>query len=398
MSKKAPVSRSVKTSYDIDHVNRRSPHSDYLFNSLQGLYNQCQSEGKVLNFYLIPLEKDGKKPNTGGYSWTKNRKFCELSLDRARNYVEYNIGNIGVVGTINYKIPNCTKDTIGIGILDLDVDEKGNTLLPQREIDKVIRAWDTFTVRTRSGGYHLYFAASVELSRTFENDYGAINPHARYKGIDVGEFRLFNQYVASAGSYVPFDYKDQNRGHTSEATGYYEVIVHKPIRIITEADFPSFLLSKKNNTPVSGNVGDNPFNIDWDAIDKMSAEDVDGLKSTRGESFAEIKRRWKYCGGKRLLAHLSAADIRLKDKESLETVSKDCGLDPDYLKSIYLNGSKIDRSKNDWYVVNSLFEEGFVPYQVAAILQKLRPYSKTLDPKSLNHVFLKTHMKYSGNC
>lgn len=333
---------SRKNDTNLTHVEMRLRQFYRFLNAIQELDTRCKSEGKKLEYYLIPLRRNDKRPETGGYSWKNQRKFCELSLDDAQYRVEDDRGNVGVVGTIDHENPNYTKDTIGLGILDLDVDENGNTLLPQRKIDELIRTLDTFTVRTRSGGYHFYFGASAELSRSFQRVYGTKNPHPRYHGIDIGEFRLLNQYVVSAGSYVPLDYKAQDKGHTSDATGYYEILIRRPIRIITRDDFPSWF---ECGTP--SNRSDNKVQL----TTLSNVDDVNLFVNSKG---------------------ITLKQIREKDEELNRML-----LGPGEFSNRALREKFFDRSRTDYYVVCRLQENGFSPEQALIILHQCRDYDKT---------------------
>lgn len=333
---------SKNTHTDLTHVEMRLRHFYRLLNAIQELDTRCKSEGKIFEYYLIPLRRNGKKPDVGGHFWKEERKLCELSLDDAQYRVEDDRGNVGVVGTIDYENPNYTKDTIGLGILDLDVDKNGNTLLPQRKIDKLIRTLDTFTVRTRSGGYHLYFGASAELSRSFMDVYKTKNPHPRYHGLGIGEFRTFNQYVVSAGSYVPLDYKDQDKGHTSDATGYYEILIHKPIRIISRDDFPSWF---ECGTPSDRS------NDKVQLTTLSNIDDVNLFVNSKG---------------------ITLKQIREKDEELNRML-----LGPNEVSNRSRYEERVDRSGTDFYIVCRLEEYGFSQEQAAITLRRCRPYEKT---------------------
>jgi len=148
-----------------------------------------------------------------------------LSTDEAVSSLE-NGFNVGIYGT-----------TDGFCFLDIDL-ENGKFVIPEEKIHELIQTLDTFTVRTRSGGYQLFFITDGETG----------NPHIFFEKQDAGEFRRDWQYVVCPGCYVPRD--AGKKGYTKDATGYYEIINDVPIKRFDRRALPEWLKFEKN-TPKS---------------------------------------------------------------------------------------------------------------------------------------------------
>lgn len=179
---------------------------------------------------IIEIEHGGKRPTaTAGLKLedgTLNPRF-KLSPDEAIERMEAG-ANVGAYGSPD-------------GLLFVDVDLTGGKLaIPAETVEMMIEALDTFTVRTRSGGYHLYFQNVGPAGE----DGATRNPHIYWHGEDAGECRRDWQYVLLPGSYVDPDHDPTGKGRkgkTADATGVYTVHHDAPIRPFDPAKFPAGL-------------------------------------------------------------------------------------------------------------------------------------------------------------
>lgn len=142
------------------------------------------------------------------------------------------------------------------GLLFVDVDLTGGKLtIPIETVEAMIEALDTFTVRTRSGGYHLYFQNVGPAG-----DGTVRNPHIYWHGDDAGECRRDWQYVLLPGSYVDPDHDPTGKGKkgkTADATGFYTVHRDAPIRPFDPSKLPAGLTlgraeKRTRSSPASG--------------------------------------------------------------------------------------------------------------------------------------------------
>lgn len=171
------------------------------------------NEAGDIRYALIPLVKNDKNPAIR-VNIKENIDSVKLPIEKARARLADEIGNIGI-----YAYPD------GLCFLDIDINN-GELVLPQEMIDNIISSADTFTVKTRSGGYQLYFL----------NDGNEDNPHIFFHGVDAGELRCNWQYVVATGSYVPVEVG--KKGYLPGATGRYEVIHDRPFRKFDKSIFP----------------------------------------------------------------------------------------------------------------------------------------------------------------
>lgn len=131
----------------------------------------------------------------------------------------------------------------GLEFHDIDITD-GKFVISDEQVQELIKAFDTFTVRTRSGGIDFYFKNSGELK----------NPHIFYNGkTDMGECRRDWQYVVCVGSYIvknaPNPDNGKSKGCTPDATGFYEIIHDAPIRKFNPKNAPEwYSIGKKKET------------------------------------------------------------------------------------------------------------------------------------------------------
>lgn len=186
---------------------------------------EAQKTDKPL--YLLKLKKSQKEP----VIYLDEKKILlpdkslnpryHLSTDEAISALEKGF-NIGIYGT-----------TDGFCILDFDL-KNGKFVIPEEMIHVLIWSLDTFTIKTRSGGYQLYFITDGQTG----------NPHIYFDNRDAGECRRDRQYVVCPGCYVPRE--AGNKGHTDDATGYYSVVHDAPIRQFDQQALPEWLKFEKD--------------------------------------------------------------------------------------------------------------------------------------------------------
>ncbi|MEM4973140.1 MAG: bifunctional DNA primase/polymerase [Candidatus Hadarchaeales archaeon] len=158
--------------------------------------------------WYIPVSKNDKFPDVpAGRSWKEERLTEQQALARLR------VGlNVGVVAT---------PDTLAV----IDIDKENLEVL--NFIPPVLR--ETLTVKTRSGGLHLYY-----LNQGVENldpSWSELDPKRKGRAMEV---RANSRYVLSPGSFVP----------SSEGSGLYEVLIHRPPLPLSSASL-SFLRGGK---------------------------------------------------------------------------------------------------------------------------------------------------------
>lgn len=137
-------------------------------------------------FRVFPLRENGTKPVWQG--WPETATTDPKTIRAWWDGTDYNIGV-------------CTT-----GMLVVDIDTKKGRPGLQSWMS-IHGAFDTLTVRTRSGGYHLYYSgANVGLSQGLLGE-----------GLDV---RSHNGYVVAPGSVVD--------------GGTYEVVIDKPVALAPE--------------------------------------------------------------------------------------------------------------------------------------------------------------------
>ena len=239
-------------------------------------------ESGIKNHYLFRIRSKqkiieaakGVKPLS-----EEGRAALEIAPEMVRNRIKKNVGNYGC-----YAFPD------GLCFLDFDLDPNnpGNLVVPYEKIYEFVESVNTFTVRTRSGGYQFYF----------KNPGLEENPHIYYvpKGhqegeplVDAGELRCKNQYVVCPGSYVP---KDGPKGFTEDANGVYKVVWDKPIQTLDISHFPSWLkthdpvkdtLQKKNKQNIP------EIHIDTSKIPERTEDSL--ILNSRGVSLGKIRSR-----------------------------------------------------------------------------------------------------------
>ncbi|KLK88488.1 hypothetical protein SZ63_05595 [Methanoculleus sediminis] len=235
-----------------------------------------------------------------------------------------------------------------ICFIDLDLNQDGSFKLPREKVFEILHRFDSFTVRTRSGGFHIYFAITAPEAWEVCKQYGE-NAVLKHDGVNYGEFRLTNQYVVGVGSYIPVNDQSQSHGYREEATGYYEVEIDKPIRFISADDLGT-LLHKKTCTTPPISTGGGVWAVNHDQINEIKP---DNIINAYGKTLEEVR----------------AQDIKLDNLLSgagASLTSKTPEKEP-------------DKSEMDYAAVSILKGHGFTPEQTWVILRKYRPYAKMLE-------------------
>lgn len=270
---------------------------------------------------------------------------------------------------------------VSLTFLDIDLDKNGEPKLPSDKLFELLRYMDTFTVQTRSGGYHLYFATKSSFIKSFKEKYRirskTRNPHPYYKGKDFGELRLASQYIVGAGSYVPPKSLNEKSVNNPEADGIYKVFINKPIKFIDENDFPDWInFGEKNRSSNSrrrcsenSNYEFSDIQLNYDLIQDLTNQDPDLLKNQYGITLAEIRKQ-----NRRL-------DLALTCVEDYEIYKLD-------------ENKNYDRSASDWYVCKQLKKYKFSPEQAYAIFVNFRPYEKTENENYLEFTIIKAYSEY----
>ena len=272
--------------------------------------------------HLFDINENDKTP-TG--RWTKTH----ISFDEGRKLIENRL-NIGAGASFE-----------GICFIDIDLADDGKFKLPEKIVKELIETYDTLTIRTRSGGFHLYFI-NDNLTHYLSYHGGADNPKLRYEGNDCGEIRTNVAYVVFPGSYVPMDL--DKKGHTPDATGLYTVVRDSPIRKLNEHNLPKWVVldqeEKKKRRVISRKIA--------------HIEDSKLVNAYHKEKFVNE-------------FGMTLEEVREKDTELDE-----------YLKGVDHLGGKPSRSEADFDVARKLDYWCFSDEDRAAILMKFRGYDKTL--------------------
>jgi len=272
--------------------------------------------------HLFDIKENGKVP-TG--KWTKTN----LTLDESRKLIEKRL-NVGAGANFD-----------GICFIDIDLTDEGKFKLPEKIVKELIENYDTLTIRTRSGGFHLYFI-NDNLTHYLSYHGGVDNPKLRYEGADCGEIRTNVAYVVFPGSYVPVD--SDKKGHTEDATGLYTVVRDSPIRKLNEHNLPKWVVldqeEKKKRKQLSHKI--------------THLEDSKLVDAYHKEKFVNE-------------FGMTLEEVREKDNELDE-----------YLKGAEHIGGKTSRSEADFDVARKLDYWCFSDEDRAAVLMKFRGYDKTL--------------------
>jgi predicted P-loop ATPase len=178
----------------------------------------------VAGYSVIPLRKD-KKPLIAGW-----KEFQTKAADQdllTEWWEKYPQANIGII----------TGKISGITVVDIDV--KGDTVVPLETFP------ETYTVKTPSGGYHLYYEYDPTIKQT-------ANTFKKYPNVDI----------RNDGGYVVGPWSDNGKG------GEYVVVTKK-----IPQKFPSSLFVEEQKSKSTG-----------DAVDKIKK--VRQLKEGEGRNHA----------------------------------------------------------------------------------------------------------------
>ncbi len=347
---------------------------------LEELDQNCKDTDLKFDYYALPLVKNGKIPSSGK-RWIEERESLHQDHDYIILDIINNHGNFGIVGTHQMSVESEDENYVSLTFLDIDLDKNGEPKLPSDKLFELLRYMDTFTVQTRSGGYHLYFATKSSFIKSFKEKYRirskTKNPHPYYKGTDFGELRMASQYIVGAGSYVPPKSSNEKTVNNPRADGIYKVLINKPIKFIDENDFPDWInfgeknrsrnVRKKCSEKSNSDFSDTQLN--YDLIKELTDQDPDLFKNQDGITLAEIRQQ-----NKRL-------DLALTNVEEYEIYKLD-------------ENKNYDRSASDWYVCKQLKKYRFSPEQAYAIFVNFRPYEKTENDNYLEFTIIKAYSEY----
>jgi hypothetical protein len=131
------------------------------------------------NIWFFPVRQDRKNPDVPPGTILKGNTAYRLTAKDA--YQRLKSGkNIGI-----YALP--------AGLMFLDIDVKDGKTKASKEFIKQIP--ETFTVKTRNGGYQYYYLNESKYS----------NQIIKEHGIEIGELRTNWYYVVGVGSFVTPD-------------------------------------------------------------------------------------------------------------------------------------------------------------------------------------------------
>lgn len=339
-------------------------HFDVLANRIAALERVAERMRKRLDLFLIPIVHNNKYPDVPKNESWKDRDQFGLTLLEARDRLATDGGNFAIVGTCN---PD-DETTLGLFTLDIDVDSRGEYKSPDAKVEELIQTMNTLTIRTRSGGYHLLFAAPASFAKELLENYGTVNPHPRFAGEEFGELRTFNQYVVGAGSYVP-RLEDDTRQFRPEATGYYEIYHDSSIRVINLQTFPTWVSFQSGGTKPGGNFEYESVQFDNAKIDEY------------------INTLWKNHDPSVIISTNGIPlDTVLKNDPTLSFLLE--GPDAVAQKP---DGTFQTRSDADFSVVRQIHKYNFTPEQAWAILRVYRTYEKTLRPDYMERTISKIY-------
>ncbi|MDK2782055.1 MAG: hypothetical protein PWR13_1083 [Archaeoglobi archaeon] len=193
---------------------------------------------------------------------------------------------------------------------------------------------ETFTVKTRNGGYQLYYR-NTGIERNYI---------LKKNGEKIGELRANWQYVVAPGSYVPPD-EEAYPG----ATGLYEVVRDVDIKSLSLVDIHRFIENGRGSVE-KGNT--------TQTVDKRTGE----FKNKFGISLKTI----------------------LQVDKKLEELLSD------------LNPGYPSRSEADMATIDKLYFWGFDENQIVEILREYRDYEKTERDDYLEYTIKKAVESFSG--
>jgi hypothetical protein len=221
----------------------------------------------------------------------------------------------------------------GLAILDIDV-AAGKTKLPAERVTELIDHFNTFTVKTRNGGFHLYFV-NTGIDKLV---------HLHYENTDIGELRVANGFVVAPGSYVP-----QDANGTPEATGTYTVIRDVPFKTLNINDIPDWIrIGGGKNSPVL----------------------IEKVKKSITELFTITNSVVATADSIENLLGITLKEIRAGHSDFCREL--------DELLNGAVKGDRNSRSEADFRTAKILWKFWFEPSEIALILQLCRPYEKTL--------------------
>jgi hypothetical protein len=182
---------------------------------------------KDLNPHLIPIVKLGKAPDPSMSFW----KTARLSVEQAVHRLKEGMGNVGIVAEHGKFL-----------IIDLDVkfyNDEGYPNGREKVLENLLSQFPkTLTVKTPSGGYHLYYLNYEDIPNfNFVDTY---DPDSK-KVIHMGEVRANARYVLTPGSYVKKT-KNVNGERKVTLEGGYVVVRDVPLATIKLSDIPEKLI------------------------------------------------------------------------------------------------------------------------------------------------------------
>jgi len=189
-----------------------------------------------LSPHYIPVIKNGKAPDPTISSW----KTTRLSESEASERLRVGLGNVGIVA----EAPKFL-------IVDLDCKyERGEGYPNEREkiLENLLSMFpETLTVRTPSGGYHLYYLNDPKNPIPNFDFVDSYDPEAQ-KAVHLGEVRANARYVLVPGSYVKHS-KLVDGEERILLEGGYTIVKEKPLARLTLSDIPKKLLPARLCSP-----------------------------------------------------------------------------------------------------------------------------------------------------
>lgn len=149
----------------------------------KNLYSKALSQA-VAGYSIIPLKKD-KRPLVS--SWTQFQKNPATEEQIEGWWLKNPDANYGII----------TGEISGITVVDIDVKE-GSDVVDLNEFP------ETFTVKTPSGGYHLYYQYDADIKQT-------ANTYPQFPHVDI---RNDGGYVVGPGSVTDYVKKGKREGGT----------------------------------------------------------------------------------------------------------------------------------------------------------------------------------------
>jgi len=236
----------------------------------------------VGGYSIIPLKKD-KRPLIA--TWKDFQKTPATEDVIMKWWEKYPDANIGIItGKIS-------------GITVVDIDTKGDTVVPLETFP------ETFTVKTPSGGYHLYYAYDPKIKQT-------ANSYPQFPHVDI---RNDGGYVVGPGS-------DNGEG------GEYTIVVKKHLAKFPQSLFTASARSGKDDGWVKNKIETGGV---IDKIKKVKVmKDGDGRNNAMCSVLGSLLKGVpvsEYGEVKNTFMEIALANDNPLDKSELETIWNSIG-------------------------------------------------------------------------